>query len=180
MSGEYRYKKSCNGSRTSNINVNGMIFELIKIYLILILFPILCLSQNTIHTGDPGLSVDYTPESTSPIIDKGTIIPNFSDGYIGSAPDIGAFEYDPHFIRERKSNLTKYFNIFPNPFNLMCNILISDNPKSGEMIYIYDIRGHLVSSLQARKHMKWVAKDFESGIYLIKYKGFTRRVLLIK
>ncbi len=157
-----------------------MIFELIKIYLILILFPIICLSQNAILTGDPGLSVDYTPESTFPIIDKGMIITNFSDGYIGSALDIGAFEYDPHFIRELKSNSKNCFNVFPNPFNLMCNILISDNPKSGEMIYIYDIRGHLASSLQARKHMKWVTKNFESEIYSIKYKGFTKRVLLIK
>ncbi len=143
------------------------------------LFPIICLSQSSGLTGDPRLRIDYTLVSTSSIIDKDMIIHNFSDGYIGKAPDIGVFEYDPHFIRECKSNLTKYFNVFPTPFNLKCNILISDKPKSGEMIYIYDIRGHSVSSLQARKCMKWVAKDFENGIYLIKYKSFTRRILWI-
>ena len=38
---------------------------------------------------------NYTLKSTSSAIDAGTVIPGITDGYQGSAPDIGAFEYGP-------------------------------------------------------------------------------------
>ena len=38
-------------------------------------------------------SGDYTLDSTSDLIDVGVVIPGINDDYVGSAPDIGAFEY---------------------------------------------------------------------------------------
>jgi hypothetical protein len=38
---------------------------------------------------------DYTLDSGSPLIDAGLIIPGINQGYNGSAPDIGAFEFEP-------------------------------------------------------------------------------------
>ncbi|MEJ5309845.1 MAG: right-handed parallel beta-helix repeat-containing protein [Anaerolineae bacterium] len=38
---------------------------------------------------------DYTPSQTSDLIDAGVIIPGINDGYAGSAPDIGAYEFQP-------------------------------------------------------------------------------------
>jgi len=38
-------------------------------------------------------SGDYTLDSTSDLIDAGVVIPGINDDYIGTAPDIGAFEY---------------------------------------------------------------------------------------
>jgi len=36
---------------------------------------------------------DYTLDSTSDLIDAGIVIPGINDGYVGAAPDVGAFEY---------------------------------------------------------------------------------------
>jgi hypothetical protein len=52
---------------------------------------------NNFTSGDPlytNLSAgDFSLQSTSPAVDAGTIIPGITDGYYGSAPDIGAIEY---------------------------------------------------------------------------------------
>ena len=53
--------------------------------------------MTAIFTGaDLGLSDvskhDYRPTASSPLVDAGAIIPPFTDGYVGSAPDIGAYE----------------------------------------------------------------------------------------
>jgi hypothetical protein len=36
---------------------------------------------------------DYHLQSTSPAIDMGTVIPGITDGYLGTAPDAGAYEF---------------------------------------------------------------------------------------
>ena len=36
---------------------------------------------------------DFRPKAGSSLIDQGKHIPGYTDGYIGSAPDIGAYEY---------------------------------------------------------------------------------------
>ena len=36
---------------------------------------------------------DFRPKAGSSLIDQGKHKPGFTDGYIGSAPDIGAYEY---------------------------------------------------------------------------------------
>ena len=40
---------------------------------------------------DPG-NMDFRPKQGSPLIDAGRVIPGFTDGYKGKAPDIGAYE----------------------------------------------------------------------------------------
>ena len=44
------------------------------------------------HYVNPALG-DFTLTSNSPAIDQGMVIPSYTDGYIGPAPDIGAYEY---------------------------------------------------------------------------------------
>jgi hypothetical protein len=41
---------------------------------------------------DPS-NLDFRPKAGSDLVDAGTHVPGFTDGYIGSAPDIGAYEY---------------------------------------------------------------------------------------
>jgi hypothetical protein len=36
---------------------------------------------------------DFTPNSSSKLIDAGVVLPTINDGYVGNAPDIGAFEF---------------------------------------------------------------------------------------
>lgn len=42
--------------------------------------------------SDPG-NFDFRPTASSKLVDAGEILPPYTDGYIGSAPDIGAYEY---------------------------------------------------------------------------------------
>lgn len=42
---------------------------------------------------------DYTLTETSPLINQGLHIPGINDGYLGSAPDIGAFEYEGYGVK---------------------------------------------------------------------------------
>lgn len=50
---------------------------------------------------------DYSPAATSDLIDAGLHIPGINDGYEGSAPDIGAFEYpDSIFVDGFESGTT--------------------------------------------------------------------------
>lgn len=52
-------------------------------------------------------SGDYAPAATSDLIDAGLHIPGINDGYEGSAPDIGAFEYlDGIFADDFESGAT--------------------------------------------------------------------------
>lgn len=43
------------------------------------------------NAGEGGLK--YRLKSDSPAIDRGAMIPRVTDGYLGSAPDLGAYEY---------------------------------------------------------------------------------------
>jgi hypothetical protein len=48
----------------------------------------------------PGTSLDLTLKPGSVAIDAGTVIPNVTDGYVGAAPDLGAYESGaptPHY-----------------------------------------------------------------------------------
>ena len=52
--------------------------------------------SNLTMTADPFVNAaagDYTLRSGTQPIDAGTVIPGITDGYVGSAPDVGAFEY---------------------------------------------------------------------------------------
>jgi len=48
--------------------------------------------------AEPGFasaaSGDYTVDPASDLIDSGVVIPGINDGYVGTGPDIGAFEYE--------------------------------------------------------------------------------------
>jgi len=41
---------------------------------------------------DPA-NLDFRPKATSDLIDQGTVVPGINDDYVGSAPDIGAYEF---------------------------------------------------------------------------------------
>ncbi|RED95947.1 right-handed parallel beta-helix repeat-containing protein [Marinoscillum furvescens] len=52
-------------------------------------------AKNTINASDPFTNLanfDFVPASGSYLVDAGTTIPGYTDGYSGSAPDIGAYE----------------------------------------------------------------------------------------
>ncbi len=50
---------------------------------------------NGISNNATSFDANFNLQAGSPDIDAGCIVPGFSDGYIGSAPDMGAFEFTP-------------------------------------------------------------------------------------
>jgi hypothetical protein len=50
-------------------------------------------SNNLTYPTDPRFVDGYHLQSTSPAIDQGIVIPGINDGYVGAAPDEGAYEY---------------------------------------------------------------------------------------
>lgn len=51
--------------------------------------------QNIINANNPFTNVstmNFEPKSGSYLVDAGKVIPGFTDGYVGNAPDIGAYE----------------------------------------------------------------------------------------
>jgi hypothetical protein len=48
-------------------------------------------SWHDLRLADP-TNFDFTPMADSPLVDAGAIIPPYTDGYVGKAPDVGAYE----------------------------------------------------------------------------------------
>ncbi len=53
------------------------------------------------HGADLKLSdparMDFRPTADSPLVDAGAVVPPYTDGYVGTAPDVGAYEHGGEF-----------------------------------------------------------------------------------
>ena len=132
---------------------------------------------------------DYSLQPGSPCIDQGaallvvdgvTIIDMSSDEYLGSAPDMGAFESSIVSVDPDLVGSPQEFGLhqnYPNPFNPSTSITFN-LPESGWVkLVIYDVNGRMVSTVidgeRARGYhsQQWLAIDQQgkplgTGIYL--------------
>jgi hypothetical protein len=130
---------------------------------------------------------DYRLQVGSPCIDAGiqdTII-IYNNGldtlivppmlYIGSAPDMGAYEFDPSSYINQVVNSPKKYSFeqnYPNPFN-PTTIIKYKIPKSEKVkIEVFNLLGQKIETL-INKHMptgshevEFTAKNLPSGIYM--------------
>ena len=149
------------------------------------------IDETTFLYANPLLEEDFSLTGDSPCIDAGTAffvwkgetvlnLPPAS--YVGSAPDIGAFEYGWAVGIEDKSLIPAKFGLkqnYPNPFNASTSIVF-DLPKSSFVtLKIYNLQGQeivtVVSSQQASgKHeVGWTAEGLTSGIYFCHLQAHT-------
>lgn len=106
-------------------------------------------------------------------IDKGEIIPGINDGYVGLAPDIGAFEFPDVISLLNQSVELQSFGITatPNPFKSVARIKVMNPGNANSMdVFIYDIAGRKVAEFTNVKNnnVRWNAKAYGSGVYLVK------------
>jgi len=108
---------------------------------------------------------DLHLQSPSPCIDTGTDV---GLPYVGSAPDMGCFEYDS--TGNINSNHSFNVKIYPNPCNNMVNI---SNIKNIYKIIVFDINGKtlLIKDTYDNKSINLNFTDFNKGIYLIQLLG---------
>jgi hypothetical protein len=114
-------------------------------------------------------------------IDAGKIIPGITDGYIGSAPDIGAYEYGkeawvpgciwdsiPTSISEKK--MDPRLKVYPNPARDELFIGLDQSADKVHTVKLYSIMGKLVMTESVDAGMKQHRLDlrsFKSGIYIL-------------
>ena len=102
---------------------------------------------------------DYTLQEASACIDAGTDI-----GYefIGTAPDMGCFEYDPNTaINELAAANIK---VYPNPAQDVLNI---DSDLGMEKYWITDVSGKIVVQASDIKNSNVNVSDLKKGYYLL-------------
>ncbi|NQT26522.1 right-handed parallel beta-helix repeat-containing protein [candidate division KSB1 bacterium] len=141
-------------------------------------------------------SDDFSLQSSSPCIDVGTDV---GISYLGDAPDMGAFEYDPASgIPSSNNQIEKAFILFgnyPNPFNPSTSILYQIPVQTRIRIGIYNVNGQEIrvimdESIPAGSHQaEWdgknsSGKEVPSGIYIYRFKAdnatFTRKMALVR
>jgi len=108
-------------------------------------------ASNNLVTSTPGFTNptnnDYTLQSTSPAKDYGVAVPGITDGFVGTAPDAGAYEYggtnwvpgssvQPKTIQELLFGAVKLpqtitFNPLSNVFNGSQDITLTATSDSG-------------------------------------------------
>lgn len=81
-------------------------------------------------------------KSTSTLINKGI---NLGLPFVGSAPDLGAYEYSATTaIENTKSNNS--ISIYPNPVQAYANIKLEGNSNEEVIVAIYDLSGRILFS----------------------------------
>ena len=102
---------------------------------------------------------DYTLEETSACIDAGTDI-----GYefIGEAPDMGCFEYDPNTAIYELT--TANISVYPNPAQDVLNI---ESDLSIKKYWITDISGKIVIQETNNKDLHVDISKLRKGYYLL-------------
>ncbi|MFC2076668.1 FlgD immunoglobulin-like domain containing protein [candidate division KSB1 bacterium] len=143
--------------------------------------------------------------SNSACIDAGQRMANINDGYAGSAPDMGAFEYGAARIARDDSETAavpafELFQNYPNPANPQTIIPFNLNKEGQVRLDIYNIRGQLVRRLvdgqlsSGTHRILWDGKDgsgheVASGVYFYRLenpdnskraKSLSRKLLILR
>ena len=149
---------------------------------------------------------DFKLMSDSPCIDKGIqdtmIIYNDSQdtlfvpsmAFLGSAPDLGAYEFEPSTNITKIDKTPQNFSLsqnYPNPFNPGTTIKYQLPVSSNVELSIYNILGQKIATLvksrqeAGRYTTTWDASGYPSGVYIYQivteksYKK-SRRLILLK
>ena len=108
-------------------------------------------------------NLDFRLMETSPCIDAGIDI---GLEYIGEAPDMGCYEYDPTIGTNdyQANNLI----IFPNPTNGKINFKFANN--NIQQINIFDLTGKtIIEKSEIQQNETIDLSQFETGIYIINF-----------
>ncbi|MCK5148052.1 DUF5123 domain-containing protein [bacterium] len=118
--------------------------------------------------------IGFIPSSGSATIDTGLDLGSIILGEIdylenarlaGSAPDLGAIEYQGNTVVEANSNTSSWCSLWaaPSPFSSSVRFIVN-LPVSAELVgYLYNVRGQVVKT--------WVESKFGLGIHYFSWNG---------
>jgi len=124
------------------------------------------ISQNPVFVDIKGGNLRL--RSYSPCVDAGVRLPNINDDYVGSAPDMGAFEFGSTTVKDSDSGTglppaCALLQSYPNPANPAAVIPFAINGSGTVRLDIYNVKGQLVRKLVNRR--------LEPGMYRIAWDG---------
>ncbi len=152
------------------------------------------IQSNIINTVYPFTSKDdnnFMPAANSYLIDAGMVIAGITDGYMGDAPDVGAYEYEGEQwmagadwwpegedqepdvgIWDRKA-LNKELKVYPNPSNGSFYVKADLDWQGTYYLEVYGLNGMVliskeVSAMDLGNGLLIEANDLQSGSYLIR------------
>ncbi len=151
------------------------------------------------------MTADFSLSSQSLGYDAGVVIPNFTDGYEGAAPDMGAFEagkppmeygvnaYIITGIDDENPNIIRSFSLsqnYPNPFNPTTVINFTLSAEGIAKLVVYNSLGQIVKvllnkNMRAGSYSKsFNGSSLSSGIYFYKLESNNQvqvnKMLLLK
>ncbi len=120
---------------------------------------------------------DFRILSTSPCINTGTDAYPFpvdfdlngNDRIVGTAPDIGAYEYYVVAGLEEES-LASAIHLFPNPTSGDITLALNNSNLKLEQLEIFDAVGSLVLSKQLSATENRLSLNLSTGLYLVRIK----------
>ena len=137
---------------------------------------------------------DFQPNPDSELIDAGIHVEGITDGYVGSAPDQGAYEYGGEnwipgvtwdvssyqldvYEQRNTETLPKAFHLqqnYPNPFNSRTQIRFNLNHPQKIRLSVHSITGQLINTILNKsmvdgQHItEWNPVEISTGIYFIR------------
>ena len=127
-----------------------------------------------------------TLKSNCNAVDAGIALANINDGYIGNAPDLGAFEYGkelPHYGPRDSGTvhgITKIGNskitIFPNPVKDVITINYEREPI--ESYEIFDVTGQVIQSNSMINGNQIDVSNLSKGVYCLRLINHKERIVL--
>lgn len=127
------------------------------------------LSVSPKFTDTTSFLPDVNPDTTSPVIDAGTVIyiNGLPEPYFGNAPDMGIYEYQPP-VGVNFSNQISLpdFKIYPNPATENITIEIADSKNENFTLTIYSLTGQLIKTIETNKNIVTIDNNnITSGLY---------------
>lgn len=137
---------------------------------------------------------DFRPNPDSELIDAGMHVEGITDGYVGSAPDLGAYEYGGEnwtpgvtwdvssyqlgvYEQRNTETLPKAFHLqqnYPNPFNSRTQIRFNLNHPQKIRLSVHTITGQLINTIlnkfmvDGHYIIEWNPVGISTGIYFIR------------
>lgn len=109
---------------------------------------------------------DYHLNSNSTAIDRGIAIKGINDDFMGTSPDVGAFEYGL-VSTDILENISAGFELFPNPANEFVNIRFTGS----SIVYhfgLYDLAGNLLFEGNSKqREARLSVATLSPGVYVI-------------
>jgi hypothetical protein len=132
--------------------------------------------------------LDLKIQTGSPAIDGGILIPGLNDGYIGAAPDMGAYEWFPVGTEKGEDsgapqNPSFRVSAYPNPSRGKVSFSYRLSRTGPVVLEVFNVTGQRVERLEfgpqavGNHEFRWERKGTSPGIYFYSLRAGGQRAI---